>query len=195
MAILGKSDPAGGVKSAHALPPGAIAPSPSVTDKEGFDRGTGTGEPSAAVARLLQLMKSADDGYNARDFDTFLGKLHSADVEVHQIGAPTTFGRLRHGADMNMWIAAFPDMIVHNNPYDIQFGQGEWTVAIGKLSGTFTGILTLPDGTEIKPTGKPFLTFFTTIARWQQDAMVNEYVLFDQQDIMKQIGVAPPSAH
>ena len=45
---------------------------PSVTDTEGFDRGTGTGEPSESVAHNLRLMKRADDGFNIRDWDDFL---------------------------------------------------------------------------------------------------------------------------
>jgi hypothetical protein len=35
-------------------------------------------------------------------------------------------------------------------------------------------------------TGKTFTTFFTTIARWQHDQLVDEYVLFDPQDITAQ---------
>ena len=160
----------------------------SVTDVEGFDRGTGTGEPVDAVAHNLRLMKSADDAYNARDYPVFLEQLHAKDVVVHQIGAPTTVGLPPHRRDMDMWIAAYPDMRVHNNPYDIQFGQGEWTVAMDKLSGTFTQPLTLPDGTVVQPTGKAFTTFFTTIARWQNEQLVEEYVLFDPRDVMAQSG-------
>lgn len=78
---------------------------------------------------------------------------------------------------------------MHNDPYDVQFGQGEWTVALGKLSGTFTQPMTLPGGTPVEPTGKSFLTFFTTIAHWKNEQMIDEYVLFDLQDIMVQIGV------
>ncbi|HEY0933598.1 MAG TPA: ester cyclase [Trebonia sp.] len=158
----------------------------SVTDTEGFDRGTGTGEPTVSVAHNLRLMKRADDGYNERDWELFLYQLHREDVFVHQIGSPETTGHAPHLADMERWAASYPDMRVHNDPYDIQFGQGEWTVALGKLSGTFTQPLTLPDGTVIQPTGKAFLTFFTTIARWQDDRMVQEYVLFDPMDIMAQ---------
>ena len=33
---------------------------------------------------------------------------------------------------------SFPDVRVLNDPYDVQFGQGEWTVALGKLDATFT---------------------------------------------------------
>lgn len=160
----------------------------SVTDSEGFDRGTGTGEPTADVAHLLRLMKGADDGYNSRDFDFFLGRRHSEDVAVHYIGAPSTVGQAAHGADMQVWIKAFPDVRVHNDPYDVQFGQGQWTVALGKLSGTFTQPMDLPGGGVIPPTGKSFTSFFTTIARWQDERMVDEYVLFDQQDIMRQLG-------
>lgn len=161
----------------------------SVTDIEGFDRGTGTGEPTEPVAHLLRLMKTADDGYNSRDFDLFLTKLHHPDVVAHFIGSPTTVGHEAHRADMEVFIGAFPDIRVHNDPYDVQFGQGVWTVALGKLSGTFTQPLNLPDGTTVPPTGKSFLTFFTTIARWQDEQMIDEYVLFDQQDIMAQLGV------
>lgn len=160
-----------------------------MVDVEGFDRGTGTGEPTDVVAHLLRLMKTADDGFNSRDYELFLHQRHHKDVVVHQIGAPTTVGLPPHRADMDFWIGAFPDMRVHNDPYDVQFGQGEWTVAIGKLSGTFTNELTLPDGTVVPPTNKAFTTFFTTIARWQNEQMVAEYVLFDPRDIMQQIGV------
>lgn len=159
----------------------------NVTDVEGFDRGTGTGEPTEAVAHLLRVMKSADDTYNSRDYDFFLNHRHHKDVLVHQIGSPETVGLEPHRADMDFWINSFPDMRVHNDPYDVQFGQGEWTVAIGKLSGTFTQPLTMPGGPTVQPTGKSFTTFFTTIARWQNDQMVAEYVLFDAQDLVKQI--------
>ena len=96
-----------------------------MTDTEGFDRGTGTGEPAGSVAHNLRLMKRADDGYNERDWDVFLYQLHNPDVVVHYIGAPTTRGQAPHLTDMEMWIKAFPDIRVHNNPYDVQFGQGD----------------------------------------------------------------------
>ena len=49
--------------------------------------------------------------------------------------------------------------------------------------------MTLPNGPVVQPTGKSFTSFFTTIARWQNEQMVDEYVLFDVQDMMAQIGV------
>ncbi len=138
---------------------------PSVTDVKGFDRGTGTGEPTEEIAHLLHLMKRGDDGYNTRDYVDFLENLHHHDVLVHQIGFPDTVGLPPHRKDMELMISACPDIRVHNDPYHVQFGRGEWTVAIGKISGTFTQPLTLPYGPVFEPTGKSFITFFTTIAR------------------------------
>ena len=40
----------------------------SVTDDIGFDRGTGTGEPTQSVAHNLRFMTGANDGYNARNW-------------------------------------------------------------------------------------------------------------------------------
>ena len=167
--------------------PGAA---PSATDRDGFDRGTGTGEPSEQVARWLRLMKAADDAFNARDYDFFLDHRHAPDVKAHVFGMPETIGIPPHRRDTEFFVAAFPDLKVHNDPYDVQFGQGTWSVAMGRLSGTFTGTLTL-EGQAIEPTGKSFTTFFTTIAKWQDDLMTEEFVLFDMQDIMRQIGIAP----
>lgn len=166
--------------------PGAA---PSVTDRDGFDRGTGTGEPTEQVARLLRLMKASDDGFNARDYDYFLDHRHAPDVKVRQFGLPERVGIPPHRRDAELFIGAFPDLKVHNDPYDVQFGQGSWTVAMGRLTGTFTGTLTL-EGQAIEPTGKSFNTFFTTIAKWQDDIIAEEFVLFDMQDIMRQIGVS-----
>ena|SRR6266851_4419187 len=43
------------------------------------------------------------------------------------------------------------------------------------------------DGETIAPTGKPFETCFTTIAKWKNDQIVEEYVMLDPRDIMNQV--------
>lgn len=177
-----------GVSGGNVTFPGA---GPSVTDIEGFDRGTGTGEPTESVGRLLRLMKGADDAFNAQDYTFFMEHRHDPGVVVHQLGAPDTVGLEPHRRAIKLMFESFPNMRVHNDPYDVQFGQGEWLVAMGKLSGTFTRPMTLPDQTVIQPTGKSFTAFFATIARWQNDKMVEEYVVFDQQDMMRQVGIMP----
>ena len=68
---------------------------PTNATEQKFDRGTGTGEPTAETARLLNLMKQVDDAFNLRDYERFLDQLHSEDVKVRQFGAENTVGRPR----------------------------------------------------------------------------------------------------
>ena len=60
---------------------------PTNAGEQKFDRGTGTGEPTAEIARLLNLMKQVDDAFNSRDYNRFLDQLHSDDVKVIQFGS------------------------------------------------------------------------------------------------------------
>ena len=88
---------------------------PTNASEQKFDRGTGTGEPTAEIARLLHLMKQVDDAFNLRDYDRFLDKLHSEDVKVIQFGSESTLGRPPHRNVIEETLAAFPDMRVHND--------------------------------------------------------------------------------
>jgi hypothetical protein len=150
----------------------------------------GTGAPSPSVARNLDLMKEADDRFNARDYAGFLDERHHPDVVVHQTGLPAPSSTLAaHRAEVEALIRAFPDVHVHNDPYDVAFGQGEWTTAIGRLTGTFTGELLAPDGTPVPPTGASFDVAFTTIARWRDGRITEERVLWDNGVLLRQVGL------
>lgn len=142
------------------------------------------------VARNLALMKRADDDFNARDYARFLDERHHPEVVVHQTGLPApTHTLAAHRREIEALIRAFPDVHVHNDPYDVAFGQGGWTTAVGRLTGTFTGELIGPDGTAIGPTGRAFDVTFTTIARWHEERIVEERVLWDGAALARQIGI------
>lgn len=155
-----------------------------------FSPGEGTGKPTAKTIRLLRLMKDLDTGWNSRDRAAFF-KGHAPNVKVFHFGSAATSDLETHWAETQQFFSWSPDARVHNDPYDIQFGQGDWTVALGKLSGSFSGPMKAADGTVIQPTGRPFVTTFTTIARWKDDRIIEEYVLYDRQDIMRQIMAEP----
>jgi ketosteroid isomerase-like protein len=143
------------------------------------------------VAHNLQLMKEADDAFNARDYAGFLDRLHRPDVEVYETDLPApTHTLAEHRVAVEAIVRAFPDIQVHNDPYQVQFGQDDWTLAHGRLTGTFTGELNAPDGTPVPPTGKPFDVLFTTIARWQDGQIAEERVLWDQADFNRQIAAS-----
>jgi SnoaL-like polyketide cyclase len=89
-----------------------------------------------------------------------------------------TRGGPDHRAESERFCAAFPDNKV-KHPNDILFGDGEYTAFLGPFTGTFTGPLELPDGTVIEPTGKSFEVVFSTIARWRDGKIVEEYLKYD----------------
>ena len=113
------------------------------------------------VAHILALMKHGDDAFNRRD-----------------------------KAAMDAMFRAFPDVHIENDPYPLQFGQGDWMTVVTKASGTFAGELALPDGTVIRGTGKSFSLTFSTTARWEGDQLVEEYVFWDSALMAQQIGLA-----
>jgi len=53
-----------------------------------------------------------------------------------------------------------------------------------------TGPMPGPDGSEIPPTGKPFAVDFFTVAKWDNDQIVEENLMYDLVTFMKQIGLS-----
>jgi hypothetical protein len=84
----------------------------------------------------------------------------------------------------------FPDIRVHNDPYPIQFGSGDWITVITRATGTFTGEMILPDGKVVAPTGKSFDLDFAKTAKWEGDLLLEEFVFVDPALRAKQIGLA-----
>ncbi|MFI7708863.1 ester cyclase [Nonomuraea sp. NPDC049480] len=137
-----------------------------------------------------RLMKQADDAFNSRDLDA-MDALHHPEVVAYTTGAAeATRSVPPHRKVIEDVIRAFPDVHIHNDPYPIQFGQGEWLTVISKMTGTFTGELIGPGGKPIPPTGKSFEVKFTTIGRWQKGRLAEEWVFWDQPLLLQQIGLA-----
>ncbi len=84
----------------------------------------------------------------------------------------------------------FPDVHVHNDPYPIEFGNGDWITVITRTTGSFTGEMILPDGNVIAPTGRAFDLDFCTTARWAGDLLVEEFVFWDSALQAQQLGLA-----
>jgi hypothetical protein len=52
------------------------------------------------------------------------------------------------------------------------------------------GPMKMPDGSEIPPTGKSFDIDFCTVAKWDNDQIVEENLMYDLVTFMKQIGLS-----
>ena len=144
---------------------------------------------TSRTAHLLELMKKGDDAFNARDVAA-MNATHHPDMIAHIMGSPDPIlGREAHAAMIQQMFCIFNDVHVHNDPYPIQFGNGDWITVITRATGTFTGEMIMPDGKVIAPTGKAFDLKFATTAKWEGDQLLEEFVFMDPALRAQQIGL------
>jgi hypothetical protein len=147
-----------------------------------------TTQTTSRTERLLALMAKGDDLFNARDWET-LEPLHHPDMIAHIPGsAEPIYGREAHGAAMKQLVRMFPDIRV-DTPYPIQFGDGDWITVVTNATGTFTGEMTLPDGSVIPPTGKAFDLEFAQTSKWDGDQLIVISAFWDTALQAKQLGL------
>jgi hypothetical protein len=80
-----------------------------------------------------------------------------------------------------------PDIEIKTHP--IRFGSGTWTAVTGGMTGTSTRPMPTPDGKFIAPIGKRFAIGMATIGHWTNGTMDHEWLFWDNQDFMTQIGL------
>ena len=148
-----------------------------------------TTQDSSRTARLLALMSKGDDAFNSRD-TAAVDAVHHPDMIAYITGlAEPVYGRAAHATAMAQMLRIFPDMHVHL-PYPIQFGGGDWITVITRATGTFTGEMTLPDGTVIPPTGKAFDVELGQTSRWEGDQLIVISAFWDSAAQARQLGLA-----
>jgi hypothetical protein len=136
----------------------------------------------------LQMMKTLDDAWNARDWETF-NKCHAEDADIYWPGQKDpTHGRTNHRLESIEFLKSVENR-VDNDPYQIQFGQGDWTCTVARWRGKMVGPMKAPDGKIVPPTGKTFDLEFCTLARWKDGEIVEEKLVYDQLSLLRQIGV------
>ena len=149
-----------------------------------------TTQDTSRTMHLLAVMKKGDDAFNARDF-AGMDAVHHPDMVAYMTGlAEPVYGREAHAVAMQQMLRAFPDMHVYNDPYPIQFGSGDWTTVVTHVTGTFTGEMTLPDGTVIAPTGKAFDVEFGQTSKWDGDRLIIISAFWDSALQARQLGLA-----
>lgn len=143
-----------------------------------------------------ELAKTHIATFDTLDFDVFtnqkwdrLQESHARDIVVHWPDGHQTKGIEKHIEDLKAMFVYAPDTRILEHP--IKFGSGEWTSVIGVMEGTFTKPMPTPDGKMIQATGKPFKLVMCTVGHWKGGVMDEEYLFWDNQTFMKQIGLAP----
>ncbi len=142
-----------------------------------------------------KLAKTEIATFDTLDFDVFtnqkwdrLHESHSKDVIVHWPDGHQTKGIERHIEDLKAMFVYAPDTRIQEHP--VKIAQGEWTSVIGIMEGTFTKPMPIGDGKAIAPTGKSFKLIMCTVGHWKNGVMDEEYLFWDNQSYMKQIGLA-----
>lgn len=128
--------------------------------------------------------------FNHQQWDK-IGLSHSDDVVAHWPDGRTTNGINAHISDLKGFFAWAPDTQVLEHTW--LFGGGEaaqFTGCIAVFAGSFSQPMPIGGGKAIPPTGKPFRLQFSTTAHWNSDGVIDEeYLLWDNQELSKQIGL------
>lgn len=173
----------------------ALALPALASDKAGY---------SPEMQKIIEEMKKVTDeratiAKNLETFDTLdyvvfsnqewarFHESHSTDVVVYWPDGHHTNGLEKHIEDLKAMFVYAPDTSIKVHP--IKFGSGEFTCVSSFMTGTFTKPMPIGDGKFIEPTGKKFTLPMCTIGHWKNGVMTEEWLYWDNQTYMKQIGL------
>jgi predicted ester cyclase len=133
--------------------------------------------------------------FDELDFDVFsnqkwerLSESHANDIVVTWPDGHQTKGIEKHIEDLKAMFVYAPDTKITEHP--IKFGSGDWTCVTGVMTGTFSQSMPTAGGKSIPPTGKTFRISMVTIGHWRDGKMIEESLFWDNQEFMRQIGLA-----
>lgn len=156
--------------------------------------------PPSSQAQALRRYRTAEaiatahlKTFDTLDFDVFsnqkwdrLKESHGANIIVHWPDGHVTQGIDRHIADLKAMFVYAPDTRIKQHP--VRIGSGEWTAVTGVMEGTFTAPMPTPNG-PVAPTGKSFALPMATVSHWTKGVMDEEYLFWDNQAYLAQLGI------
>ena len=148
-----------------------------------------TSDQAITHTRLTRFDSLDFNFYSNQQWDQ-LAISHDAGIQVFYPDGSMSLGLPSHIDQLKPLFVFAPDTKITN--HRVKFGSGDWTAVIGDIQGTFTQPMPLT-GTEgsktIPPTNKPFKFSMCTIGHWKEGKMTEEYLFWDNQAFMKQIGL------
>jgi predicted ester cyclase len=150
--------------------------------------------PPPAQQRQTPAVEKNLEVFDTLDFDVFsnqkwdrLGESHAKDIIVTWPDGHETKGIEQHIKDLSAMFVYAPDIKIKVHP--IRFGSGDWIAVSGMMTGTFSKPMPIGGGKSIPPTGKNFTLGMVTVGHWKNGKMDHEWLYWDNQDFMKQIGL------
>ena len=144
-------------------------------------------EENAKTQLYLARFDSLDfDIYSNQKWD-LLNVSHDNNILVTYPDGHQTKDIETHITELKPMFVFAPDTKISEHP--IKFGSGDWTCVTGYITGTFSKPMPIGNGKTIPPTGKSFKLSMCTIGHWKDGKMIEESLFWDNQYLLKQIGV------
>jgi len=112
---------------------------------------------------------------------------HAHDVKVNWPDGHFTTGIEKHVEDLKALFVYAPNTSITQHPF--RFGQDNITCVTGIMTGTFSKPMPIGNGKFIQPTNKTFSIPMCTVGIWTNGVMIEEYLYWDNQAYMNQIGL------
>ena len=112
------------------------------------------------------------------------------DLPVGGIGVPLAIGMGSVKVPSVMPITLVHSPLAISATCSLMCASGDYTAVTGVFEGTFTQPMPIGNGKTIKPTGKAFKLPMCTVGHWKGGVMDVEYLFWDNQAFMKQVGLA-----
>lgn len=161
----------------------------SATDSGGAKSQT-LGDSAKMIAQNLMKFDTLDfDVFSNQKWDR-LKESHAQDIIVSWPDGHDTRGIDKHIEDLKAMFVALPDLKITEHP--IKIANGRWTAVTGRMVGTFSKPMPIGNGKFVQPTGKKLDMTMATIGHWTDaGVMDHEWLFWDNQTYMKQLGLAP----
>lgn len=138
-----------------------------------------------------RFVTEAERSVSVGDWETY-GSFFAEDLYMvtPALPGPTT-GRDARLEFVKGIMASFPDGRVE---VQRSFGKGDWACIEWLFTGTHTGPMPGPDGTEIPPTNKSVKWPYCMVMKFKAGKVSELYEYYDQVDLLIQLGVMPTGA-
>ena len=148
------------------------------------------GDSAKMIAQNLMKFDTLDfDVFSNQKWDR-LKESHAQDIIVSWPDGHDTHGIDKHIEDLKAMFVALPDLKITEHP--IKIANGHWTSVTGRMVGTFSQPMPLGNGKFVQPTGKKLDMTMATIGHWTDaGVMDHEWLFWDNQTYMKQLGLIP----
>lgn len=155
------------------------------------------GAPAPTLGDSARMIAQNLMKFDTLDFDVFsnqkwdrLKESHAQDIIVSWPDGHDTHGIDKHIEDLKAMFVAIPDLKIVEHP--IKIANGHWTSVTGRMVGTFSKPMPLGNGKFAQPTGKKLDMTMATIGHWTEaGVMDHEWLFWDNQTFMRQIGLIP----